>query len=94
MLGLGLLAIAAFVPCIFFGLRAGFHFISMLGHRRSGLSGIAADLVPFLAPLMPQQFTDQGNVHRRAFLRNLNWALVFGVFIAIAFAVLGIGESS
>ena len=31
MLGLGLLAIAAFVPCIFFGLRAGFHFTSMLG---------------------------------------------------------------
>lgn len=91
MLGLGLLAIVAFVPCFFFGLRAGYHFFSMLRHRRSGLSGITADLVPFFAPLMPQQFTDQGNVHRRAFLRSLNWALVFGAFIAFAFAVLGIG---
>jgi hypothetical protein len=91
MLGLGLLAIVAFVPCFFFGLRAAFHFFFMLGHRRTEVSGLAADLVPFFAPLMPQQFTDQGNVHRRAFLRDLNWALVFGAFIAIVFAVLGIG---
>lgn len=91
MLGLGLLAIVAFVPCFFFGLRAVFHFFSMLGHRRTGVSGLAADFIPFFAPLMPQQYTDQGNVHRRAFLRNFNWALVFGAFIAIAFAVLGIG---
>jgi hypothetical protein len=94
MLGLGLLAIVAFVPCFFFGLRAVFHFISMLRHRRTGASGLAADLAPYFAPLMPQQYTDQGNVHRRAFLRNLNWALVFGAFIAIAFAVLGIGGGS
>jgi hypothetical protein len=91
LLGLGLLAIVASVPCFFFGLRAAYHFFSMIGHRKTGASGLAADLVPFFAPLMPQQFTDQGNVHRRAFLRDLNWALVFGAFIAIAFAVLGIG---
>jgi hypothetical protein len=91
MLGIGLLAIVAFVPCFFFGLRAAYHFFSMLGHRRTGVSGLAADLVPFFAPLMPKQFTDQGNVHRSAFLRNLNWALLYGAFIAIAFAVLGIG---
>lgn len=72
MLGLALLAIAAFVPCFFFALRAVFHFVSMLGNRRTGLLGLAADLVPFFAPLMPQQYTDQGNVHRLAFLKNLN----------------------
>ena len=94
MLGLGLLAIAAFVPCIFFGLRARFHFISMLGQRKSDPSGITADLDPFLAPLRPQQSTDQGNVHCRAFLKDLNWALIFGVSIATTFAVFGNGEGN
>ena len=61
MLGLGLLAILAFVSRFFFGSCATFLFISVLGHRSTGTSGLAADLVPYFAPLMPQQYTDQGH---------------------------------
>ena len=32
--------------------------------------------------------TGQGNVHRRAFLRDLKWALACGVFIFIATRVM------
>jgi hypothetical protein len=89
-LGVVVLGIAAFVPCIFFAIRAAHQFVLMLGHRRVGAAGLAGDLLPFIAPLFPQAFTDQGNVHRRAFLVNLNWALCFAALIGMVFAFVGI----
>jgi len=91
MLLAGVLAIAAFVPAIFFFLRAGYQFVLMLRHYRSGKHQVTANLLPFFAPFMPQIFTEQGNVHRRAFLSNLLWSLCCAGFIAVIYAVLGIG---
>jgi hypothetical protein len=85
------LAVVAFVPAIFFFLRASHQFVLMLGHYRSGEHRLAANLLPFLAPFMPQVFTDQGNVHRRAFLSSLFWSVCCAGFIAVMYAILGIG---
>lgn len=93
MLLAGALAIAAFVPAIFFFLRASYQFVLMLGHYRSGKHQMAANLLPFLAPFMPQIFTDQGNIHRRAFVSNLLWSLCCAGFIAVMYANLGIGHA-
>lgn len=87
----GGLAVVAFAPAIFFFLRAGHQFFLMLGHYRSGKHEFAANLLPFLAPFMPQVFTDQGNVHRRAFISSLFWSLCCAGFIAAMYAMLGIG---
>jgi len=89
----GGLAIAAFVPAIFFFLRASYQFVLMLGHYRSGKHQMAANLLPFFVPFMPQVFTEQGNVHRRAFVSNLFWSLCCAGFIAVIYAVLGVGHA-
>ena len=86
------LAIMAFVPAIFFFLRASYQFVQMLGHYRSGKHQLAANLLPFLVPFMPQVFTEQGNLHRQAFLSNLGWSLCCIVFIAVVYAFLGVGH--
>ncbi|MDB5932615.1 MAG: hypothetical protein JWR60_4322 [Polaromonas sp.] len=85
-----ILSIIAFVPAIFFFVRAGYHFFQMLGHYRSGRHQLTANLLPLVAALIPQLFTEQGNVHRRNFLSNLNWALCCFAFIAAVYAFLGI----
>ena len=46
----GVLAIAAFVPAIFFILRGVYHFIAMLRHYRSSRHQFAANFVAFLVP--------------------------------------------
>ena len=94
MLLAGALAVVAFVPAIiFFFLRAGYQFVLMLGHYRSDKHQMVANLLPFVAPFMPQIFTDQGNIHRRAFVSNLLWSLCCAAFIAVIYAVLGIGHA-
>jgi uncharacterized membrane protein YhaH (DUF805 family) len=87
------LAIIAFVPVIFFMLRAIRQFVLMLGHFRSGKHELVANLLPFLAPFFSQVFTEQGNIHRRAFMSSLLWSLLCGAFIAVVYAVLGIGHA-
>lgn len=89
----GILAIAAFVPAIFFILRGMYHFAAMLRHYRSDRHQFAANFVPFLAPFSPQFFTEQGNVHRRLFISSFFWALCSTLFIAVMYAALGIGSA-
>jgi hypothetical protein len=52
-----ILAIAAFVPAIFFILRGMYHFVAMLRHYRSERHQSAANFVGFLVPFAPQFFT-------------------------------------
>lgn len=85
------LAIIAFVPAIFFFLRAAFQFVMMLGHYRSGQHRLGANFLPFLVPFAPQFFSEQGNIHRKKFLSSLGWSLCCAVFIGVVFAVLGVG---
>jgi hypothetical protein len=92
MISSGILAIAAFVPAIFFFFRGMYHFVAMLRHYRSGRHQFAANFVAFLVPFAPQFFTEQGNVHRKLFLSSLFWALCSALFIAVMYAVLGIGS--
>lgn len=87
------LAVIAFVPAIFFFLRAGYQFVQMLGHYRSGRHQFAANLLPFMVPFMPQVFTEQGNIHRRAFLSNLGRSVLCIAFISVVYAALGIGRA-
>lgn len=87
------LAIIAFVPAIFFFLRAAYQFVMMLNHYRSEQHRLGANLLPFLAPFAPQFFSEQGNIHRKAFLSNLGWSLCCAVFIGVVFAALGIGHA-
>ena len=86
----GLTTIAAFVPAVVFFLKAARHFVQMLTHFRSGRHNLAANLVPFAVPFMPQLFTEQGNVHRRGFVVNIGWFLCCLVFIVAMFALLGL----
>jgi len=92
MISGGILAIAAFVPAIFFILRGMYHFVAMLRHYKSERHEFAANFVAFLVPFAPQFFTDQGNVHRRLFVSSFFWALCSALFIAVMYAVLGIGN--
>ena len=87
------LSIIAFVPETFFFLRASYQFIQMPGHIRSRKHQLGANLLPFLVPFMPQVFTEQGNLHRQAFLANLGWSLCCMAFIAITYTVLGVGDA-
>lgn len=87
------LSIIAFVPATFFFLRASYQFVLMLGHYRSGKHQLGANLLPFLVPFMPQVFTEQGNLHRQAFLSNLGWSLCCMAFIAIMYTVLGVANA-
>ena len=84
------ITIAAFVPAMWFFFRAARHFAQMLTHFRSGRHDLAANLVPFIIPFMPQLFTEQGNVHRRGFVSNLGGFLCCLLFIASMFGLLGI----
>lgn len=92
-LAAGALAIVAFVPAIFFLLRACYQFVLMLRHYRSGKHQMVSNLLPFLVPFMPHIFTDQGNIHRRAFVSNLLWSVCCIGFIAVVYAGLGIGHA-
>ena len=92
MISGAVLAIAAFVPAIFFILRGTYHFVAMLRHYKSERHEFAANFVAFLVPFAPQFFTEQGNVHRRLFVSSFFWALCSTLFIAVMYAVLGIGN--
>ena len=89
-LGLVIAAAMAFVPAFYFFIRAAIHFVKMLGHFRSSKHHLGANLVPFLMPWMPQLFTEQGNVHRTAFNRNLLWFACCFIFIVVVYTALGI----
>lgn len=91
---IGVLVIVAFVPAIFFFLRAAYQFVLMLGNFRSGKHEFAANLLPFLVPFMPHVFTEQGNIHRRAFLSNLFWSLCCIAFIGVGYIGLEMGHAS
>src|SRR3989338_2615565 len=93
MISGGLLAIAAFVPAIFFLFRGLYHFVLMLRHYRSDRHQFAANFVAFMVPFAPQFFTEQGNFHRRIFVSSLFWSLCSSLFIAVMFALLGIGHA-
>ena len=84
------LAIAAFVPAIFFAIRAATHFIKMWAHTRSARHHAVLNLFPFLMPFLPNMYTDEGNVHRRAFLSSFGAFLFWFAFIVCMYALLGI----
>jgi hypothetical protein len=92
MISVAVLSIAAFIPAVVFLFRAIRHFLGMLSEFKSRRHDFAANLVPFLFPLLPQLFTEKGNAHRRGFLANLFWFLCCGGFIAGTQAFLDIGK--
>ena len=83
--------IAAFVPAIFFFIRAAIHFVKMWASTRSARHDTALNLFPLLMPFLPSMYTDEGNVHRRAFLSNFGAFLFWLAFIVGMYAILGIG---
>jgi hypothetical protein len=84
------LTIAAFVPAIFFFIRAATHFVKMWANTRSARHNGVLNLLPFLAPFASHAYTDEGNVHRRAFLSSFGAFLFWFAFIVGMFLLLGI----
>jgi len=78
------LVIFAWIGFAFFFIRGIYHFIKMLGYFRSKTQDTASNFVPWLVPILPTFFTDEGNWHRQKFLKNMGIALLLGiVFVGI-----------
>ena len=88
----GLIVTVAFVPTMVFFLRSIYHFIRMQSQYRSGRHNFVANMVPFLFPFSPTFFTEQGNFHRKEFIKNFVWFVFCFAAIWAIYALLGIGN--